>query len=121
MTVTHFTDVLESDAPAPGGGSAASLAGALGSALAAMVCTLTIGRKKYADYEEFAKETRDKASALKEKLTQEGLFDAARKRPLPLLPRKVGIVTSGSGAVGVGMFWKGSIEIPRFPWLMILL
>lgn len=68
MTVTHFTDVLESDAPAPGGGSAASLAGALGSALAAMVCTLTIGRKKYADYEEFAKETRDKASALKEKL-----------------------------------------------------
>ena len=36
---------------------------------------------------------------LKEKLTAEGLFDAARKRPLPLLPRKVGIVTSASGAV----------------------
>jgi len=37
--------------------------------------------------------------ALKEKLTREGLFDAARKRPLPLLPRKIGIVTSASGAV----------------------
>jgi len=36
---------------------------------------------------------------LKEKLEKEGLFDAARKRPLPLLPRKVGIVTSASGAV----------------------
>ena len=36
---------------------------------------------------------------LKDKLTREGLFDAARKRPLPLLPRKVGIVTSASGAV----------------------
>ena len=36
---------------------------------------------------------------LKEQLTAEGLFDAARKRPLPLLPRKVGIVTSASGAV----------------------
>ena len=36
---------------------------------------------------------------LKEKLTAEGLFDASRKRPLPLLPRKVGIVTSSSGAV----------------------
>ena len=36
---------------------------------------------------------------LKEKLTKEGLFDASRKRPLPLLPRKVGIVTSLSGAV----------------------
>ena len=36
---------------------------------------------------------------LKEKLTAEGLFDASRKRPLPLLPRKVGVVTSSSGAV----------------------
>ena len=37
--------------------------------------------------------------ALKEKLTAEGLFDVSRKRPLPLLPRKIGIVTSSTGAV----------------------
>jgi len=36
---------------------------------------------------------------LKEKLQQEGLFEAARKRPLPALPRTVGVVTSPSGAV----------------------
>ncbi len=36
--------------------------------------------------------------ALKKKLAAEGLFDAARKRPLPLLPRHVGIVTSPTGA-----------------------
>lgn len=36
---------------------------------------------------------------LKDKLTKEGLFDAARKRPLPLLPQAVGIVTSRTGAV----------------------
>ena len=36
---------------------------------------------------------------LKDKLLKEGLFDASRKRPLPLLPRAVGIVTSPSGAV----------------------
>lgn len=36
--------------------------------------------------------------ALKEKLSREGLFDPARKRPLPLLPRRVGIVTSPTGA-----------------------
>jgi exodeoxyribonuclease VII large subunit len=35
---------------------------------------------------------------LKEKLAREGLFDEARKRPLPFLPRRVGIVTSLSGA-----------------------
>jgi exodeoxyribonuclease VII large subunit len=35
---------------------------------------------------------------LKEKLEAEGLFDPARKRPLPFLPRHIGIVTSPSGA-----------------------
>jgi exodeoxyribonuclease VII large subunit len=35
---------------------------------------------------------------LKKRLAAEGLFDAARKRPLPLLPRRLGIVTSPSGA-----------------------
>jgi len=35
---------------------------------------------------------------LKKKLAAEGLFDAARKRPLPVLPRVIGIVTSPAGA-----------------------
>jgi len=36
---------------------------------------------------------------LKQKLAGEGLFDAARKKPLPMLPRTVGVVTSPTGAV----------------------
>ena len=35
---------------------------------------------------------------LKERLAHEGLFDDRRKRPLPLLPRKIGVVTSLEGA-----------------------
>lgn len=35
---------------------------------------------------------------LKDKLSREGLFDAARKKPIPFLPRRVGIVTSIDGA-----------------------
>ena len=48
MNVTEFARVLASDAPAPGGGSTAALAGALGAALTAMVCELTVGKKQFA-------------------------------------------------------------------------
>lgn len=36
---------------------------------------------------------------LKEKLRAEGLFDESRKRPLPAMPRRIGVVTSPTGAV----------------------
>lgn len=49
MTLEQFLDELASAAPAPGGGSAAAMAGAAGAALVAMVARLTIGRKNYQD------------------------------------------------------------------------
>ncbi len=39
-----------------------------------------------------------KFEALKKKLSDEGLFDQALKKPLPLVPRRIGIVTSPTGA-----------------------
>ena len=50
MKVNDFIDLLASDAPAPGGGSAAALEGALGAALTAMVCGLTAEKPQYAAY-----------------------------------------------------------------------
>ncbi len=55
---------------------------------------------------------------LKKKLAEEGLFDASRKRPLPRLPRRIGIVTSPSGAVIRDML---QILERRFPGLHIRL
>jgi len=46
--VKTFLDELASNAPAPGGGSVAALAGALGAGLISMVCNLTLGKPKYA-------------------------------------------------------------------------
>jgi exodeoxyribonuclease VII large subunit len=54
---------------------------------------------------------------LKARLQAEGLFDPARKRPLPRLPRKIGIVTSPTGAVIRDML---TIIGRRFPGLAIL-
>jgi exodeoxyribonuclease VII large subunit len=39
-----------------------------------------------------------KFQMLKEKLYKEGLFDAGKKKPLPMLPQRIGIVTSPAGA-----------------------
>ncbi len=46
-TIQEFLDELASPSPAPGGGAAAALSGALAAGLVAMVCRLTIGRKNY--------------------------------------------------------------------------
>lgn len=67
MQVRQFADVLASDAPAPGGGSVAALEGALGAALTAMVCTLTEGKKQYAEHCEAIAAVRAEAAVLQER------------------------------------------------------
>jgi methenyltetrahydrofolate cyclohydrolase len=68
-TMNTFLDELASESPAPGGGSVAALAGALGAALTSMVCRLTIGKKKYADVEVEMKTILTQAEALRAQFT----------------------------------------------------
>ena len=56
LSVEAFADVTASDAPAPGGGSVAAVAGSLAAALAEMVANLTIGKKGYEEQEAAAAE-----------------------------------------------------------------
>src|ERR1700719_3881633 len=59
-----------------------------------------------------------KFEALKRKLEAEGLFAPERKRALPKFPRKIGIVTSPSGAAIRDML---NVLKRRAPWLQILI
>lgn len=52
QSAVGFIGALSSNAPVPGGGGASATVGALAAALGMMVTNLTIGKKKYADYEE---------------------------------------------------------------------
>jgi exodeoxyribonuclease VII large subunit len=59
---------------------------------------------------------------LKQRLAAEGLFDRARKRPLPSEPRVVGVVTSGAGAafhdIRTVAFRRGSVRLVLCPALV---
>jgi len=52
VNLEEFLDSLASSAPTPGGGAASALVGAIAAALSSMVANLTIGKKKYMQFEE---------------------------------------------------------------------
>ena len=68
MTGVAFVDEVSRDTPAPGGGSIAALAGALGAALASMVAGLTQGKAKSAEGEAALAQAADKAQRVKDAL-----------------------------------------------------
>jgi len=77
-----FVEVLASDAPAPGGGGAAAIVGAIGTALGNMVGSLTVGKKKYADVEAEIIELKAKCDALQKELLDQVEADEINFLPL---------------------------------------
>ena len=78
----EFVTVLASDAPAPGGGGAAALVGAIGTALGNMVGSLTVGKKKYAAVEEEIIALKAKCDALQTELLNQVEMDEINFLPL---------------------------------------
>jgi formiminotetrahydrofolate cyclodeaminase len=81
-SVKEFVFKLSSIQPAPGGGGASALAGALGIALGGMVANLTIGKEKYADVEEEMKDLKVKAYRVQRDLLNLVQKDAEAFEPL---------------------------------------
>lgn len=88
LPCNEFIEVLASKSPVPGGGGAAALMGAIGTALGNMVGSLTLGKPKYADVQ-------DDISALKERA------DALQARFLTLMQRDAEVFEPLSRAYGL--------------------
>jgi glutamate formiminotransferase/formiminotetrahydrofolate cyclodeaminase len=70
LNITEFVDEVSRDTPAPGGGSIAALAGALGSALASMVVNLSVGKSEFdSQYDELC-QLAEKAQTIKDELVR---------------------------------------------------
>ncbi|MDR0935675.1 MAG: cyclodeaminase/cyclohydrolase family protein [Oscillospiraceae bacterium] len=80
--IPDFIADLASNSPAPGGGGAAALAGAIGAALGNMVASLTVGKKKYAPVEADILKFQAEATDLQSKLL--GLIDRDAEEFEPL-------------------------------------
>ena len=68
LSCQEFLEKLASNAPTPGGGGGAAMAGALAVALTSMVGNLTVGKEKFAAYEEEVQNILAKAEALRLKM-----------------------------------------------------
>ena len=82
MTLSRFAEVLASDAPTPGGGGACAYTAAMGAALGAMVCALSLGKKSCADAQEELSAAREKLETSRRYLT--ALVDEDAKAFAPL-------------------------------------
>ena len=68
LSCQEFLEKLASNAPTPGGGGGAAMAGALAVALTSMVGNLTVGKEKFAQHEAEVQELLAKAEALRMKM-----------------------------------------------------
>ncbi|MBM3248132.1 MAG: cyclodeaminase/cyclohydrolase family protein, partial [Candidatus Omnitrophica bacterium] len=69
-SIKKYLDDLAAKKPAPGGGSAAALAAALGAALLSMVANFTVGKDKYKQFEQEIKGTLKKSEKIRKNLLE---------------------------------------------------
>jgi len=69
LRIKPFLDEVASESPAPGGGSVAALAGALGAALSEMVCNLTLNKEKFASVHDEMREVLERSEHIRKRLT----------------------------------------------------
>lgn len=82
LSVRNFGKELAAKVSVPGGGGAAAIAGAYGAALCSMAGNFTVGKKKYAQYEEDLHRILAQAKQIRERLMDLAEEDAQAFEPL---------------------------------------
>lgn len=81
-SIDEFTGLLASKTSVPGGGGASALVGSIGIALGTMVGQFTLGKKRYAEYEDYIKDLMGRAEVLRNELNACIEEDAKAFEPL---------------------------------------
>lgn len=93
QTLQRYLDDLASSQPTPGGGSASALSGAIGAALASMVCRLTLGKEAFAGVQQEIENLLKQTEALRlrfQQLVQEDIEAYGRLSASYKMPRETG-------------------------------
>ena len=110
----RYLDDLASAQPTPGGGSTAALSGAMGAALASMVCLITMGKEAYADMQQEIEELLRRTEYLRnrfQQLMQEDIEAYGRLATCYKLPRE----TSEERKYRTDMIQKQLVEAALVP------
>ncbi len=113
-TLQRYLDDLSSVQPVPGGGSTAALSGAMGAALASMVCRITMGKEAYADVQQEIEELLRRTEYLRsrfQQLMQEDIEAYGRLAACYKLPRE----TSEERKYRTDMIQKQLVEAALAP------
>ena len=114
MTVDGFLAELASDSPAPGGGSAAALAGAIAASLCAMVCRLTLNRETFKDVWAVIGEAQIRAESLGSRL-RELIDEDARAFTSVMTARKLARDTEEQKTVRQRAIQEATVRSARVP------
>jgi formiminotetrahydrofolate cyclodeaminase len=114
MTTRSFLDELGSASPAPGGGSAAALAGAIAASLCEMVCRLTLSRETYKDVWVVMEEAQVRAGSLGSRL-RELIEEDAQAFNSVMAARKLPRGTEEQKAAREGATQEGALRSARVP------
>jgi formiminotetrahydrofolate cyclodeaminase len=119
MRVDQFSETLASDAPAPGGGSAAALEAALGAGLVAMVCRLTQEKAQFARYRAELLAVQTRAEALRYALLDvmdrdtEAFLQVSRAFPMPKSTEEEKAARSAAIQKGLELCTQTPLEIMK--------